>query len=78
MLIGRQGALCGNINHARGEFRASEHAIVVTPKREADTTLHGTGFAQGVISSVPRRVYDEREALRWFVWAKRAASTREV
>ncbi len=42
VLIGRQGALCGNINYAHGKFFASEHAVVVyTKERNENTTWLG-------------------------------------
>jgi len=34
-LIGRQGALCGNVQYVYGRFFASEHALVATPTKKA-------------------------------------------
>ncbi len=41
VLIGRQGALCGNVNYAKDRFWASEHAVVVTRLGNVDLTWLG-------------------------------------
>lgn len=41
VLIGRQGALCGNINYGKGKFWATEHAVVCHPKMNYKTLWFG-------------------------------------
>lgn len=41
VVVGRQGALCGNINYATGKFWASEHAVVASPLKPVETVWLG-------------------------------------
>lgn len=44
ILIGRQGALCGNINYGSNKFWATEHAIVAYPLKKINTFFIGELF----------------------------------
>lgn len=56
-LIGRQGALCGNVVSAKGKFFASEHAVVVTPRAGYDI-----GYLTFVLGEMHLNRYSESSA----------------
>jgi type I restriction enzyme, S subunit len=56
-LIGRQGALCGNVFGANGKFFASEHAIVVTALAQTDI-----GYLTFVLGTMNLNQYSESSA----------------
>lgn len=56
-LIGRQGALCGNVVGVQGEFFASEHAVVVTPS--PNTSIRWLTF---VLDAMQLNQYSESSA----------------
>jgi type I restriction enzyme S subunit len=61
-LIGRQGALCGNVNYAAGQFWASEHAVVVSPKQPLATKWIGEMLRTMNLGQLPRDNQDETGA----------------
>jgi type I restriction enzyme S subunit len=60
-LIGRQGALCGNINYASGPFWASEHAVVATTIRKHDTFWLGELLRMMNLTQLPNLVWPLKE-----------------
>ena len=56
-LVGRQGALCGNVQYVSGRFFASEHAVVVTPQKSTDIN-----WLYHVLKSMNLNQYSESSA----------------
>ncbi|EPO7972178.1 restriction endonuclease subunit S [Klebsiella pneumoniae] len=57
LLIGRQGALCGNVQRMKGMFYATEHAVVVTAGNEIDVD-----WAFHMLSAMNLNQYASRSA----------------
>ena len=57
ILIGRQGALCGNIHLARGKFWASEHAVVASAVRASNV-----GWLGHMLSAMRLNQYSDAAA----------------
>lgn len=57
ILIGRQGALCGNVIRVNGQFYASEHAVVVTVNNHTDVD-----WLSEVLDAMKLNVYSEASA----------------
>ena len=65
VLVGRQGALCGNINYSEGKFWATDHCVVCTPKTNYNTywfgeTLRACNLNQYSLSSAQPGISVER------------------
>jgi type I restriction enzyme, S subunit len=72
-LIGRQGALCGNVIGAEGKFFASEHAVVVTPRTGTDIR-----FLTYVLSEMRLNRYSESSAQPGLSVSKLLKLTRAI
>lgn len=57
VLIGRQGALCGNVNRVDGKFFASEHAVVVSVNSDIDVD-----WLSHILDSMNLNTYSEASA----------------
>lgn len=57
VLIGRQGALCGNVNRVDGKFYTSEHAVVVSVNSDIDVD-----WFSYILDSMNLNTYSEASA----------------
>ena len=70
ILIGRQGALCGNVRKVTGKTYVTEHAIAVCASKEHETTFFTTSFPKDEIGTVFRPICTTRISCKQIVTAK--------